>query len=115
MPIQSQNNPTDPKSVAEALRAEFLLELKGQLALIERGPVWPHGEPFSIKGAWWWCDEDGNIIFTLKFRSNPLALASGKSTAIVGTICELKWLIEGLMLAVERGLLDGSLTTENEL
>ena len=110
MPNHDEDQGAGIVSDEASLRREFLTALEAQLALVEHQPLWLSGAASLPEGSWWWCDEEGNILLTLKFRSAPLRLANGKSTAIVQSVEELRWLLHGISIATKRGCLDLFLT-----
>jgi hypothetical protein len=58
---------------------------------------------------WWWTDEDGQVMLTLRYGNRPLAIADGKCTIEVGTLDKLPKVIETIIEAVKAGELDKQL------
>ncbi len=58
---------------------------------------------------WWWQDEDGQVMLTLRYGNKPLAIANGKSTIEIGTLDKLPKIIDTIIEAVKAGELDKQL------
>ena len=58
---------------------------------------------------WWWNDEDGQVMLTLRYGNKPLAIADSKSTIEIGTLDKLPKIIETIIEAVKAGELDKQL------
>ena len=55
---------------------------------------------------WWWKDEDGQVMLTLRYGNKPLAIADGKSTLEIGTMDKLPKIVDTIIEAVKAGELD---------
>ncbi len=55
---------------------------------------------------WWWKDEDGQVMLTLRYGNRPLAITGDKSTIEIGTMDKLPKIIETIIVAVKAGELD---------
>jgi hypothetical protein len=58
---------------------------------------------------WWWKDEDGGVMLTLRYGNRSLAIAEGKSTIEIGTLDKLPKIIDTIIEAVKAGELDKQL------
>ena len=58
---------------------------------------------------WWWNDEDGQVMLTLRYGNKPLAITGDKSTIEIGTLDKLPKIIETIIEAVKAGELDKQL------
>ena len=58
---------------------------------------------------WWWNDEDGQVMLTLRYGNRPLAITGDKSTIEIGTLDKLPKIIETIIEAVKAGELDKQL------
>ena len=58
---------------------------------------------------WWWKDEDGQVMLTLRYGNKPLAIADGKSTIEIGALGKLPKIIDTIIEAVKAGELDKQL------
>ena len=58
---------------------------------------------------WWWNDEDGQVMLTLRYGNRPLAITGDKSTIEIGTLDKLPKVIETIIEAVKAGELDKQL------
>jgi hypothetical protein len=58
---------------------------------------------------WWWTDEDGQVMLTLRYGNRPLAIAGDKSTIEIGTLDKLPKIIDTIIEAVKAGELDKQL------
>ena len=58
---------------------------------------------------WWWQDEDGQVMLTLRYGNRPLAITGDKSTIEVGTLDKLPKVIDTIIEAVKAGELDKQL------
>ncbi len=58
---------------------------------------------------WWWKDEDGQVMLTLRYGNRPLAIAGDKSTIEIGALDKLPKIIDKIIEAVKAGELDKQL------
>ena len=58
---------------------------------------------------WWWTDEDGQVMLTLRYGNRPLAITGDKSTIEIGTLDKLPKVIDTIIEAVKAGELDKQL------
>ncbi len=58
---------------------------------------------------WWWQDEDGQVMLTMRFGNRPLAITGDKSTIEIGTLDKLPKIIDTIIEAVKAGELDKQL------
>ncbi len=58
---------------------------------------------------WWWKDESGQVMLTLRYGNKPLAITGDKSTIEVGTMDKLPKIIDTIIEAVKAGELDKQL------
>jgi hypothetical protein len=58
---------------------------------------------------WWWTDEDGQVLLTLRYGNRPLAIAGDKNTIETGTLDKLPKVIDTIIEAVKAGELDRQL------
>ncbi len=55
---------------------------------------------------WWWQDEGGQVMLTLRYGNRPLAITGDKSTIEIGTLDKLPKIIDTIIEAVKAGELD---------
>ncbi len=58
---------------------------------------------------WWWKDEDGDVMLTLRYGNRPLAITGDRSTIEIGTLDKLPKIIDTIIEAVKAGELDKQL------
>ena len=61
--------------------------------------------------SWWRTDIAGNVVLTVRYGAKPIEFEKGKAAIAVGKKEKLISTIETLILAVEAGELDGTLST----
>ena len=55
---------------------------------------------------WWWKDEDGGVMLTLRYGNKPLAITGDKSTIEIGSLDKLPKFIDTIIEGVKAGELD---------
>ena len=115
-------NPEDAlrnKLIARLLEQKELVEadLKGELLTKTRFKFVTDSETGESKRVevqkqlrrWWWNDEDGQVMLTLRYGNRPLAITGDKSTIEIGALDKLPKVIETIIEAVKAGELDKQL------
>ena len=115
-------NPEDllrSKLVARLLEQKELVEadLKGERLTKTRFKFVTDSETGETKRVevqrqlrrWWWKDEGGQVMLTLRYGNRPLAITGDKSTIEIGTLDKLPKIIETIIEAVKTGELDKQL------
>jgi hypothetical protein len=115
-------NPEDAlrnKLIARLLEQKELVEadLKGELLTKTRFKFVTDSETGENKRVevqkqlrrWWWTDEDGQVMLTLRYGNKPLAITGDKSTIEIGTLDKLPKIIDTIVEAVKAGELDKQL------
>ena len=117
-----ETNPEDAlrnKLITRLLEQKELVEadLKGELISKTRFKFVTDSETGESKRVevqkqlrrWWWNDEDGQVMLTLRYGNKPLAITGDKSTIEIGTLDKLPKIIETIIEAVKAGELDKQL------
>lgn len=68
----------------------------------------------SPPGRWWFGDEDGKFILSIKYGRAALELAKGKNAIICETLLELSAALEKVKGAAESGSFDDQLAAASE-
>ena len=117
-----ETNPDDVlrnKLITRLLEQKELVEadLKGELISKTRFKFVTDSETGESKRVevqkqlrrWWWNDEDGQVMLTLRYGNKPLAITGDKSTIEIGALDKLPKVIETIIEAVKAGELDKQL------
>lgn len=64
---------------------------------------------------WWWKDEMGTVLLTLRYGNKPLSIKEGKTSIQIGTADNLVDVLETVRSAVGKGELDDVLTNAKDV
>jgi hypothetical protein len=61
------------------------------------------------RGRWWWADEDGKLVLSIKYGRTPLELAKGKQAIICETLADIVIALEKARAVALGGTFDPQL------
>ncbi|MRG54586.1 hypothetical protein GF108_03180 [Phyllobacterium sp. SYP-B3895] len=94
-----------PQLDSWALRRKRLVkQIDKQIAFVEQT-----AQGRNPRGRWWWVDEDGKLVLSIKYGRNALELAKGKQAIICDTLADVVVALDKTRAAAVGGTFDPQL------
>jgi hypothetical protein len=99
-----------PHLDSEALRRKRLVkQIDKQITFVEQT-----AQGRNPRGRWWWVDEEGKLVLSIKYGRTPLELAKGKQAIICETLADTVVALEKARAVAVGGTFDPQLSVISE-